>query len=106
MNREYVKIRKILLKNKAKRVLILGTKGIDFKNLKYLLKTGELYNKVLDDLFIAKYGYINMNKNDTKSVETLIKIKEGEPLFSNKIIPCDLIIFIYVNPKILRILCH
>ena len=26
-------------------------------------------------------------------------------MFSNKIIPCDLIIFIYVNPKILRILC-
>lgn len=105
MNKKYREIKKILIKNTNKSVLILGTTGIDFKSLKYQLKAGELYQKVLDDLFIAKYGYINMNQNDAKSLEKLIEIKKGEPLFSNKIIPCDLIIFIYVNPKILRILC-
>ena len=46
-----------------------------------------------------------MNQNDAKSIEKLIKVKTGEPLFSNRIIPCDLIIFLYVNPKILKILC-
>ncbi len=107
MNKEYKEIKKKLMENPDKSILILGTIGINFKNLKYQLKTGELYQKILDDLFITKYGYtnINMNQNNVKSVEKLIKIKKGEPLFSNKIIPCDLIIFIYVNPKILRILC-
>ncbi len=105
MNKEYKEIKKVLNKNTDKSILILGTIGIDFNSLKYQLKTGELYQKVLDDLFIAKYGYINVNQNDVKSLEKLIEIKNGIPLFSNKIVPCDLIIFIYVNPKILRILC-
>ena len=62
MDREYREIKKKLIENKNKKVLILGTIGIDFKSLKYKLKTGELYNKVLDDLFICKYGYINIKK--------------------------------------------
>ena len=61
MSKDYKKIKKILIENKDKSILILGTMGIDFNNLKYYLKTGELYQKVLDDLFIAKYGYININ---------------------------------------------
>ena len=105
MDRKYKEIKKILTENTDKSMLILGTIGINFNNLKYQLKAGELYQKVLDDLFISKYGYININQNDIKSLEALIEVKKGEPLFSNKIVPCDLVIFIYVNPKILRILC-
>ncbi len=105
MDKEYKKIRKILIKNADKSILILGTIGIDFNSLKYQLKTGKIYQEVLDELFISKYGYINMNQNDAKSLEKLIELKKGETLFSNKIVPCELIIFIYVNPQILRILC-
>ncbi len=106
MNKEYKEIKKILMKNTDKSVLILGTIGMDFKILKYQLKMGELYYKVLDDLFVSKYGYVKMNQNDVKTVENLIEVKKGDPLFSNKFVPCELIIFIYVNPKILRILCE
>ena len=105
MDKEYKKIKKLIIENKDKSVLILGTLGINFNSLKYQLKTGELYQRVLDNLFIDKYGYVNMNQNDAKSLEKLIHIKKGEPLFSNKIVPCDLIIFIYIKPQILRILC-
>ncbi len=105
MNEAMKKLKKLIFDNLNKKILILGTIGIPVNEIKYKLGVGQLYKKVLDDLFIAKYGYINMNQNDAKSLETLIEIKKGEPLFSNKIIPCDLIIFIYVNPKILRILC-
>lgn len=105
MNKELQKIKKILKENPDKRILILSTYGLNFHNLKYELQTGELYEKVIDDLFIAKYGYINKKDDDIKSLENLIEIKKDTPLFSNKIIPCDLIIFIYINPKILKILC-
>ena len=105
MKLELNQILKILASNTDKKILILGTFGIDFQSLQYQIKTGKLYEKELDDLFVAKYGYIHMNQNDARTVEKLIAIKRGEPLFSNKIISCDLVIFIYVNPKILKILC-
>ena len=89
MDREYKEIKEKLIENKNKKVLILGTIGIDFKSLKYQIKLGKLYEQELDDLFITKYGYINMNQNDAKTIEKLIKVKTGEPLFSNRIIPCD-----------------
>ena len=81
MNKELQKIKKILKENPDKRILILSTYGLNFHNLKYELQTGELYEKVLDDLFIAKYGYINKKDDVIKSLENLIEIKKVIKLF-------------------------
>ncbi len=108
MNKEYKKIKKKLIENKNKRVLVLGTIGINLQTLIKKLETGKLYEEVLDDLLIKNYGYINtryINDSEKKKIEDSIKIERGIPLFSHKIINSDIIIFIYVNPKILRIFC-
>ncbi len=108
MDKDYKIIKEKLNENKNKRVLILGTIGIDFQTLMKKLNVGKWYEKVLDDLLIENYGYIApkyIPDNEKKRLEDSIEIEKGVPLFSHKMIDSDLILFIYVDPKILRILC-
>ena len=60
MNKQIVKLKKLLIANKEKRVLVLGTYGNTFKNMYTKLNIGVWYEKILDDLFIEQYGYIDL----------------------------------------------
>ncbi len=102
------KLKKILTKNADKRILVLGTIGLGFSWISKVINIGKRYEKVLDDLFVENYGYIDpryISDDEKKRIEDSIQIEKGTPLFSHKILDTDLIIFMYANPKILKILC-
>ncbi len=108
MDKSINKLKKLLLKNMDKRVLVLSTIGIGLNEIQNKINMGKLYDKVLDDLLIEKFGYIDIHyipDVEQEKIEQAIKVEKGVPLFSNKIIDCDLIIFLYVNPEMLKVLC-
>lgn len=108
MEKEYKKIKEKIIEYKDKRVLVLSTIGINFQPIIKSIGVGEIYEKVFDDLLIENYGYIYtryINDNEKKKIEELLEIKKGLPLFSHKIIDSDIVIFININPSILKIFC-
>lgn len=107
MNEAIKKLKKLVFDNADKKILILGMVGLPFEKMKYQLGVGELYNKVYDDLLIENFGFIEeryIADAEKKRIADTIKIKNGIPLFSNKILDSDIIAFIYVNPKAMRVL--
>ncbi len=101
-------LKKILLKNQDKRILVLSASETSIQNIYKLISIGCLYNNVLDDLLTKEFGASEkwyVTDNEVKRVEEQIKIEKSIPLFSNKIIDCDLILFLKIEPKVLKIVC-
>ncbi len=102
------KLKKIVKENEDKRILILNVLHSEKLKLQRLLGVGEQYDKVFDNLLIEKFGFIETRyipDAEQEKVEKSITITKGIPLFSNKIIDSDIMIFLYINPQTLRILC-
>ena len=101
-------LKKIILANSNKRILVLSPLDTTISYLYESLNIGKLYNKVLDDLIIKEFGMIErryVNDEELKSLEKQIKTTPGIPIFSQNIIDCDLILFIKIEPQVLKIVC-
>ncbi len=107
MNEVIIKLKKIIGNHLDKKILVVGTMGSGIEQI-YKKMAGEFYNQVFDELLIENFGYIDpfyIPREEQQKIEKMIEVKKGIPLFSYKIIDSDIVIFLYVNPKILRILC-
>ena len=108
MNEQIKKIKKIIMANQDKRILILNCLTSVNLKIQRLLGLGEHYEEVLDKLLIDKFGYIDIRyipREEQEKIATEVVINKGIPLFSKKIVASDIIIFLNINPKTLRILC-
>ncbi len=103
MKEETKKIEKIINENKDKRILILGTKFSGKRTILNNLKIGTYYNDLLDDLILEKYGYVYITPQEKKALESKMIITKGIPLFSECLVDCDLIIFLYINESLLKL---
>ena len=108
MNEQIKKIKKIIMANQDKRILILNCLTSVNLKIQRLVGLGEHYEEVLDKLLIDKFGYIDIRyipREEQEKIATEVVINKGIPLFSKKIVASDIIIFLNINSKTLRILC-
>ncbi len=108
MNEKLNRLKKILLENQDKKVLVLSASETSIQKIYQFMAMGKLYNHVLDELLIKEFGAIEkwyVTDNERKRMEEQIKIEKGKPLFSTQIVDCDFIIFLKIEPKVLKIVC-
>lgn len=103
MKEETKKMKEILEQNKDKRVLILGTEYSGKKEILKNLKIGEDYDEILNHLLEEKYGYVYITESEREVVKKTMAVKKGVPMFSEHLLDCDLIIFLYTNEKVLKL---
>ena len=101
-------LKKILLENQDKRILVLMASEILLQKIYQNCKIGYLYKDVLDELLTKEFGSIEkwyVSNTEKNKLEKQIKIVKNNPLFSHKIVDCDLILFLKIEPKVLKIIC-
>lgn len=106
MKEEIKKIKKIIQQNPNKRILILGTRCSGKKELMEQLENIEDYSKIYDQKLVEHFGYIDpryIREEEKIKLKKAIEIKLSIPMFSEEIIPCDLIIFLNMNKHALEI---
>ena len=103
MNEQIKKIKKIIMANQDKRILILNCLTSVNLKIQRLLGLGEHYEEVLDKLLIDKFGYIDIRyipREEQEKIATEVVINKGIPLFSKKIVASDIIIFLNIKLNI------
>ena len=101
-------LKKILLENQDKRILVLSASEVSIQKIYHCMSMGCLYESVLMDLLEKEFGGIEkwyVQDTERERVGKQIQIEKGIPLFSTKIIDCDFILFLKIEPKVLKIVC-
>lgn len=101
-------LKKIILDNLDKKVLVVCPIREVLREVCQKIMIGELYDDIFSKLLDEEFGYIYSRyipDTEQKRIEKTIKVKRGIPLFSSKIIDSDVIIFLYIDPKMLKVIC-